>query len=253
MTVRIILLILFITFILDGFSQRKMITGRVVDQVEKEIPSVHIRNLTIGKITVSNESGNFKMPANEGDTLRLTSVGFEELIAIVSYDWFERATELVMIEGTIELEELTISSIPSIEEFKERVLQYKPVDSTQFWYFGVDKPVLTGDKMVVTNKYKSPLFAIFHPASFMYYNFSKQEKEKRKIYSITKTQPVRDRAYNKFTRDWVREETGLEGDQLTSFIAFCDFDIYYLDRTSLFIIKENMMAKLEEFREEGKG
>ena len=107
--------------------------------------------------------------------------------------------------------------------------------------------------MVETRKYKSPLYAIMQPTSFLYYNFSKKEKEKRKIYGITKTQHIRNRVFKKFTRDWVKTETGLDGEQLTYFIAFCDYDLDYLDRSSLYIIKENMMTKLEEFREVGKG
>jgi hypothetical protein len=234
-------------------AQRKMVEGRVLDQNRISLPSVHVRNMTIDKITVSSANGTFHMPAQPGDTLFLTSVGFKSLEIIVENNWFDSPVNLTMIEGSIELSEVTINSIPSIELFKERVVNLELKDSVEFWYFGVEKPVLNGDKLVETNKYKSPLFAIFHPTSFLYYNFSKREKEKRKIYNITKTQPVRDRAFKKFSRDWVKTETGLDGDTLTSFIAFCDFDIYYLDSTSLFMIKENMMAKLEEFRDEGKG
>jgi len=251
--VRITLFILFIAHFLDSQAQRKIIVGRVVDQLEDGIRGVHVRNQTIGKITVSDEKGNFKMPAHEGDTLLLTSIGFENLIVIVRKEWFSAPVDLEMIEGSVELDELTISSIPSIEEFKERILQYEPKDTAGFWYFGVDKPVFRGDKMLERKKYKNPLFALLQPTSFLYYNFSKSEKEKRKYYNLTQSLPVQERAYKKFSRDWVRKETGLKGDQLTSFIAFCDFDIYYLDRTSLFIIKENMMAKLETFQGRGKG
>ena len=247
------LLLICIVLVFAGHAQRKMLDGQVSDQQRIGIPGVHVRNLTIDKITVSSEDGSFRIPAQVSDTLLLTSVGFRPLKIVVENNWFDSQINLTMVVGSIELDEVTINSIPSIELFKERVANLKLKDPTEFWYFGIEKPVMTGDKMVETNKYKSPLFAILQPTSFLYYNFSKKEKEKRKIHSIIKSQPTRDRAYKKFNREWVQKETGLEGDKLTDFIAFCDYDIDYLDRTSLYIIKENMMTKLEEFKEEGKG
>ena len=240
------------TVALCTHAQREMIEGMVLDKNKTGIPSVHVRNLTIDKITVSSEKGVFHMPAQSGDTLFLTSVGYKSLEIIVENNWFNSLVNLTMIESSIELDEITINSIPSIEFFKERVANLELKDSAEFWYFGVDKPVFTGDKMVETNKYKSLFFAIIQPTSFIHYNVSKKEKEKRKIYTITKTKPVRERALKKFTREWVKTETGLDGDQLTDFIAFCDFNIDYLDSYSLYIIKENMMTKLEQFIEQGK-
>lgn len=234
-------------------AQRKMVEGRVFDQTRNSLPSVHVRNMTIDKITVSSINGAFHMPAQPGDTLFLTSIGYKSLELIVENNWLDSPLYLTMFQGSFELSEVTINSIPSFELFKERVLNLELLDSAEFWYFGVDKTVVTGDKMVETRKYKSPLYAIMQPTSFLYYNFSKKEKEKRKIYGITKTQHIRNRVFKKFTRDWVKTETGLDGEQLTYFIAFCDYDLDYLDRSSLYIIKENMMTKLEEFREVGKG
>lgn len=230
-----------------------MVIGRVLDQHTTGIPSVHVRNTTIGKITVSSENGDFRIPAQLGDTLLLSSVGFQSLQVIVKANWLDEMINLVLYEANIKLEGLTISSIPSIEQFKEQVMNYRLKDTADFWYFGVAKPIPRSDKMVETNKYKNPLFAIIQPTDFLHYKFSKKAKEQRKYHKMTKSQPIKDRAYKKYTRDWVKTETGLEGDELTSFIAFCNYDVYYLERTSLFIILEDMLVKLEKFQEKGKG
>jgi len=230
-----------------------MLQGHTLDELSLEIPNVHVRNLTSRKITISDGSGNFSIPAKAGDTLLITSIGYSPLRAIIEEDWFAERIILIMEESLIKLDEVTVNSLPTYELFRDRILEYQPKDSVEFWYFGMKKPVFKGDQMLEGDKYKSPLFAIFHPLSFAHYNLSSKEKEKRKYHKITKTQPIRDRVNEKFTREFVQKETGLAGTELTSFIAFCDFDMYYLDRTSLFYIKEKMMAKLEEFRGEGKG
>ncbi len=247
------LLVICIFIVFASQAQRKLVHGRVSNMEKMSVSDVHVRNQTTDKITTSDENGKFRIPAQTGDTLFLTSVGFTHLMVIVENNWLDEEVNLSLLVGSIELDELTITSIPSIEEFKERVVKLEMKDSANFWYYGVPKPNFSGDKMVQTNKRKNPLFAILQPTDFLYYNFSKREKEKRKYYHLTQSQPVRDRVYKKFTRDWVKAETGLDGDILTSFIAFCDFDIYYLDSTPLLLIKENMMAKLGEFKSEGKG
>jgi len=251
--VKFFLLVILSTSVFVCDAQRKILQGQTLDELSLAIPNVHVRNLTSRKITVSDGSGNFDLPAQAGDTLLLTSIGFSPLKVIVAEDWFAERVILILEETYIQLDEVMVNSIPTYELFRDRILEYQPKDSVEFWYFGVKKPVFRGDPMLEGNKYKSPLFAIFHPLSFAHYNLSSKEKEKREYHKITESQPVRDRVNKKFTREFVKTETGLEGTELTSFIAFCDFDMYYLDRTSLFYIKQEMMAKLEEFRGEGKG
>ena len=63
-------------------------------------------------------------------------------------------------------------------------------------------------------------------------------------------QESRDKARTKFTRDWVSEMTRLEGDKLTSFIAYCNFSEKYLVETPEYVIHEDMMALLPKFLEE---
>ena len=59
---------------------------------------------------------------------------------------------------------------------------------------------------------------------------------------------ITQRVHQKFTRDWVQNVTGLEGDKLTSFIYYCDYSLDYLDRTPLYMIQEDLLAKLEDFQ-----
>ena len=242
--------ILLISF--SAFTQRKLVKGQVVDEIGEGIPNVHIKNLNAGMLTTTDIDGNFRLTLQSGDSIQLTSVGYKPEILIASEEWLSEKVILVMNEDVIQLAEVSVSPIPDIDRFKEQIKAFQPPEEEQFWYFGVDKPKPREDKML-EGKHKNVLFALLQPTSFLYYNLSKKEKEKRKYYKLTNEQPTRELAFKKFTREWVQEETGLEGDQLTSFIAFCDFEIKYLAETPLFIIKENMMAKLDAFLENGKG
>ena len=70
------------------------------------------------------------------------------------------------------------------------------------------------------------------------------------MQQIRKQRHTTSTAYLKFTREWVGENTKLEGDKLTSFIAYCDFSVEYLASATLFDIHQRMMAILPEFLEE---
>jgi hypothetical protein len=52
----------------------------------------------------------------------------------------------------------------------------------------------------------------------------------------------------KFNRVLVGDLTQLDGDELTRFIAFCNFSDDYLYETDLFTITEDLYAKLQDFQ-----
>lgn len=231
----------------SGMSQRIILTGRVTDKSQTPIVGAHIRNTSIDKITTSGFMGEFNLPARPGDTLYITSIGFTSVTHILAIGDFTRLS-LQMTESITSLNEVTIYSLPPIEVFKKTIMETQVKDSVAFWYFGVAKPVFRGDKMREGQIHKKALYGILQPTNFLYYNLSKQEKEKRKFYQLQQNQSKVENANNKFTREWVAEQTGLEGDKLTSFIAFCNFSTDYLDRFPLYVIREDMMVKLEEFK-----
>lgn len=207
----------------------------------------HVQNLTQRVLTVTNQNGEFRINASLGDSLLITSVGYKPLIISVDNNWPDEGMVFFMIEGSVELDEVSVFSIPPIEKFKEQILQVQPKDSTFFWYFGVEKPVFKGDKMDAGRVHKKFLYAVLQPANFIYYNVSKSEKEKRKFYQIQRQEHLVDKSELKFTREWVTEHTGYTDEELTSFIAFCDYSPAYLAKTPLYLIMEDMLQKKTAF------
>jgi hypothetical protein len=209
-------------------------------------------NLSSAKITTSDIDGIFKLPVSNGDTLICTSVGFEALKIVISDEIRYSEAPFVMKAGIVELDEVIIGLLPQhIEQFKSLVLETEvPADTTSFWYFGVDKPVFLGDRMVSERTNRKFFYALLQPTNWLHYKISKQEKEKRKAYELSKRQSRRERAARKLDRDWVAEETGLQGYQLTSFMDFCNYSPDYISNTPLYLIREDMLEKLKAFKGE---
>ncbi|MFK7954103.1 MAG: hypothetical protein AB8B73_14740 [Ekhidna sp.] len=233
---------------LGVFGQRSYLNGVVRDSLSKDdMVGVHIRNIDAGSVTSSNAYGKFKIPIQTGDTLILSSVGHQTLAWIVLEEWLRsEEREFLLPVNTIYLDEVVIGELPKYDRFKEMIMEAQPVD-TSLQIFGVKPVVITGDKRLEEANIKNPLYALTSPIDFVYQNLSKREKEKRHHYRLVKSQYKRERVNIKFNREWVAEMTQLEGDKLTSFIAYCNFQAEYLAKTPLYMINERMTELMPEF------
>jgi hypothetical protein len=232
-------------------AQRTYVFGVVKDSLSnEEMIGVHIRNIDAGSLTSTNAEGKFKMPAMLGDTLVLSSVGHTTLAWIADSTWFQgKEIEFLLPVNTIYLDEVVVGEFPEYERFKDLIIKEQPMDTT-FRIFGVPDVAMDPYPVLEKNEYLHPAFVFFHPVSALHHSFSKKEKEKRKMQQIMKRQHITTKATLKYTREWVGETTGLEGDKLTSFIAYCDFSVDYLASATLFDIHQRMMAILPDFLKE---
>ena len=78
--------------------------------------------------------------------------------------------------------------------------------------------------------------------------FTKKGKEKKKLAEILEHERKWKLANEKFNREWVASISNLDGDELTSFIAFCDFSADYIIETHLIDIKNEVLALLDDFK-----
>lgn len=226
-----------------------MITGTLMDSTNLEpLQFAHVQNIDLALGTLTDRSGRFRIPANEKDTLVFSIVGYQTLAWIITEKHLaDTALTFKLPSDTILLNEVTISELPSEEEFKRRILATK-VEDTSFWYHGVANPVFKGDRTLDEKYVSNPLFLLAHPITGWHYKFSKKEKERRKMHKINQQAFKRGRVEMKFTRNWVGEVTGLEGDVLTDFMSFCDYELDYLEKTPLYMIQEDLLVKFDEFQ-----
>lgn len=210
----------------------------------------HIQNIDAGSLTSTTPEGKFKIPAQAGDTIVISSVGHKTLAWVADSTWFQQSEiEFLLPVNTIYLDEVVVGEFPEYERFKDLIIKEQPKDTT-FSVFGVPQVVMDPHPQMEKSEYLNPVFVFFHPVSAIHHSVSKKEKEKRKMQHIRKTRFIAEKARLKFTRAWVSENTKLEGDKLTSFIAYCNFSEEYLASSSQFAIYELMMDLLPKFLDE---
>lgn len=119
-----------------AFSQQKRViqlSGVVLGQDSVSgLPGVHVYVPKAGRGTTTNGVGFFSMPVLVGDSIVISSVGYEKQYYIVPPNAPEYQTVIVpMVEDVIYLKGVTIVDFPTEEVFKEAVLALNmPTDET---------------------------------------------------------------------------------------------------------------------------
>ena len=87
------------------------------------LPGVHIYVPKAGRGTTTNQFGYFSMPVLEGDSIVISSIGFEKQHYIIPGDHGETITVIIaMAEDTTYLPEIEVFPYPTEELLKEAIL-----------------------------------------------------------------------------------------------------------------------------------
>lgn len=129
------LLITLSTGDVNAQQQKRIIqlSGIVMDSVEGPLPGVHVYVPKAGRGVSTNAYGFFSLPVLPGDSLVISSVGYQRRHFIVPSDAPEFQTIIVtMVQDVTYLDAVVIVPYPTEEVFKEAVLALnlpdKPID-----------------------------------------------------------------------------------------------------------------------------
>ncbi len=116
-------------------QQRRVIqlSGVVLGQDSVSgLPGAHVYVPKAGRGTTTNAVGFFSMPVLIGDSIVISSVGYEKQFYIVPATAPEYQTVIVpMVEDVVYLKQVTVMDFPTEEIFKEAVLALNmPVDES---------------------------------------------------------------------------------------------------------------------------
>lgn len=134
----------------DSFAQSKkrviQLSGIILSEDSVSgLPGVHIYVPKAGRGTTSNRTGYFSMPVLEGDSVVISSVGYNRRHYIVPKSISEYLTIIVeMVTDITYLQEVEIMPFPTEEVFKEAVLALNiPMDN------GVDPRAMNAELLAL--------------------------------------------------------------------------------------------------------
>jgi hypothetical protein len=109
----------------NGQQQKRVIqlSGVAMDTVQGPVPGVHVYVPKAGRGVTTNGVGFFSMPVLVGDSIIVSSVGYQRQYYIVPETAAEYLTIIIpMVEDVTYLKEIEILPYPTEEVFKEAVL-----------------------------------------------------------------------------------------------------------------------------------
>ncbi|MFT3702566.1 MAG: carboxypeptidase-like regulatory domain-containing protein [Agriterribacter sp.] len=195
---------------------QNFLRGKVFDKgSDRVVGSATVKNVSNSRISITDMGGNYKIPADEGDRIIISSVGYLADTIVVKQYMLNVGLDIFLKQNIIELEDVEvgelsqyqIDSLNRLEEFGDAVHH--------------SKSKLVGGK---GNTVTDGVGVTFSPIT----RFSKAERNERKFKKMFKSQEEEYYIDFKFPQNYVAKITGLEGDSLRVFMftyrptyAFC--------------------------------
>ena len=247
-----VFLLLTLSFLFsEGYTQDRVLLGGILRNhiTGKGIESVHVLNLTDSLATISNTDGAFKIPAQLGDSIVFTSIGYFTKALIVTDEMLASDfIEVKMAQREYQLSEVEVNPFGSKEQFRERFMALE-VDDGTIDIVGIKKPSKDPRKIPVTedaNEIKKAKY-ILSPASFLYGNFSKDAKARQELHRLNREKERHRYNYKKFNEDVVGRITGYADARLIEFMDYCNFSQSQIHRYTDYELTVAILNKQRSF------
>jgi hypothetical protein len=206
----------------------------IYDEAYRPLPATHVINLASHAGDVTDSLGIFRLPARTGEILLIRHIAYQD--TLVPAELLRKEHGIVLKPALYPLQEARIFRWGSTYgDFREAIIQM-PNRETLGESLGLPRqdpdhvPFEMDD-----SRLKNPGFLIKSPISYAYYNLSRKEKSRRKIYWLQKNQE-KHRAFDEIlSPDNISGITGLSGEPLLPFMAYlqqfmvCDFKCTEID------------------------
>jgi len=221
----------------------RVFSGKIIDDsMEYALPNVHLWNESTRRGSVSDDTGAFSIGVRDQDTIVFSAIGYYSYVMVVPPSLTK--TEVIRLKPrTYEIEEVVVRRFPSYESFIYQVAHHElPETKTTELVMSTAAALEADRERAVEDKMETGRFGYITP-------LGKGIDQKKAFKEKIEAQKKRERVIQaKFNRVLVGDITHLDGDELTDFIAFCNFSEDYLYETDLYTIMEDLYAKLDDYQ-----
>lgn len=223
-------------------------SGRIIDDsLAFGLSSAHIWNESTRMGTISGDSGEFRIRVRDQDTIVFSMLGYLSKVQVVS-SYLNQEVVVRLKQKPYEIGEVVVRRFRSYESFKYQVLHLDLPDSNiaqlkaQLGVTSTAVALEADRERAVEEKLETGRFGYITPLGK---GIDHEKAFKEKVSALEK----RKRVINaKFNRELVADITHLEGDELTAFIAMCNFSEEYLYETDLYSLVEALYEKLDDYQ-----
>lgn len=236
-----LLLILVCGLSLSGFTQLYFaedmikVSAQVLDDLTgMPVPYVNVINQRVRGGTMTDKEGKFSLQADPADTLTFRSLGYIDKKVPVS-DMVKENAVVTMAPVRYELNGVEITGE------KNKVNMSGLLDHAKMSNVPIE---LRGE---FASKPKL-LTALFHPTSFLYYKFSKDEKEKRNTLVAIRSERQWQLFSLVYNKEIAARVTGLKGENLDNFMVYFNAYSNLSFSATTYEVEKRIKEMLKEYK-----
>ena len=172
------------TILMNLDQKLHYLRGRIISiEDNNPLQSAHVVNLNTVDGTITNNNGQFEIPATVNDTIFISYIGFQSIKLKITNDLLKgNELEIAIHEKVVNIQEVTVKSHKLIGVL---VVDSKnvPADSySRIHINGLPQAYEMGNSY--KRNYNSGLGAIFNPVDFWYNKFGKKPKEMDRLRKL---------------------------------------------------------------------
>jgi hypothetical protein len=232
----------------DNGSEAGELTATVINaQTELPLESVHVINLNQVKGTITNQKGEFTIPAQVNDTLYFSYLGFKTQKVRVTNDMFRFGnTKVSLTELAYALEEVIVRPY-QLTGYLEIDVKNLPINTNpQYSISGLPTSYEAGNKS--PSAVTKVLGAILNPADLLRNLFGKKPKQLRKLQLVKEENEIRDLLASKFDRETLTELLQLEKVDIEDILNNCNYSRTFIQTANDLQILDAISSCYEEYR-----
>lgn len=229
-------------------KESHVIKGTVMnDANDAPLENVNIVNLNQVKGAVTNETGDFSIPAAVNDTLYFSYLGFKSLRVRVTNDWLKFGEiKIKMTELGIALEEVVVKPV-ELTGYVEIDAKLIPVyDNYRYRIAGLDTGYEGGSTQ--PGAVGKVLDAVFNPADFLYNIFGKRPQQMRKLRQMKVDDEIRNLLQSKYDRETLMAVLQLERVDIDEILNKCSYSNDFIKTANDLQILDAISSCYEEYR-----
>lgn len=217
------------------------------DANDKPLENVNIVNLNQVIGTVSEQDGNFSIPAKVNDTLYFSYLGFKSLRVRVTNDLLRFGEiKVKMTELGIALEEVVIRPV-ELTGYLEIDAKIIPVyDDYRYAIAGMSTGYEGGSRQ--PGAVNNVLSAIFNPADFLYNVFGRRPRQMSKLRQMKADDNIRNLLQSKFDRETLMAVLQLERNDLDQILNNCNYSEDFIRTANDLQILDAISECYEEYK-----
>ena len=232
----------------NGFAQENFSARLENETTGLPMPSVHILNLTQVIGTITDQKGNFLIPAKANDTLYFSYLGYKPLKIAVTNDMIKFGNaNFKMTELAFALEEIVVRPY-QLTGYLDIDVRNAPINTARRYSISglPNRGYEAGSRN--PNSISKSIENLFNPADLLNNIFGKNQIQMRKLKKMREDDEIKNLLASKFDRQVLMQLLGLKRIDINDILRNCNYSDAFIKEANDLQILEGISKCYEEFR-----